>query len=230
MLPWSAEQALMELQYQERKGIFACEHSAVYSNVSIRVGELPVRLVHTDLSCPLGGQWNTRLNTPIFRKLWNQVLDDGQHLVAAWSVKVDPDAVFLAHRLQAILSTGAHDVAEDGNGMFLNNCRCTATMHGPLEVISRRALQVYAARSETECQGPVLYQPDGQRPEQEDVYMRLCLLALGSKQINEFSLLSEQFCDMDWSCKDNHVSFHPFKTATAYRDCLTNAEMRAQMH
>merc|ERR1711972_1229851 len=80
-------------------------------------------VVQTWLQAPLGGEWHTRMNTPIFMKLWRQVIHDGMFRRTDWTVKVDADAVFLPGRLRAILLTPAHRGANDGNGMFSNNCQ-----------------------------------------------------------------------------------------------------------
>jgi hypothetical protein len=88
---------LLRWQKQENKSIFACDEHAVYSNTTSEdLRGLTPRIVEHDLSCPIGGQWHTRLNTWIFMALWRQVWEDGQFRFTAWTVKVDPDAVFFS--------------------------------------------------------------------------------------------------------------------------------------
>merc|ERR550525_895731 len=120
--------------------------------------------------------------------------------------------------------------------MFSNNCEYQGSMHGALEVYSRRAVEVYAARSEAECcfdvgTGSYVHipcgSPGGARPEQEDVFMRKCMIQLGVKPLNDFSVLAEDSCHWDWkTCLGNHVAFHPFKELWAWQNCLRNAEQR----
>jgi hypothetical protein len=198
------------------KSIFACDEHAIYSNTSSEdLKGLDLRIVHKDLWCPIGGAWNTRLNTWIFMKLWHQVWLDGQFRFAAWTVKVDPDAVFLPERLRDVVGDAAHSGAQEGNGMFSINCEFKRELHGPVEVMSRRALEVYATKNWPHCP----------RPEQEDLYMHDCLLYLGVKPMYDFKLLGEQFCTSDWwGCTSARVTFHPFKYVQAYQSCLSNAE------
>jgi hypothetical protein len=207
---------LLRWQKQENKSIFACDEHAVYSNTTSEdLRGLTPRIVEHDLSCPIGGQWHTRLNTWIFMKLWHQVWLDGQFRFAAWTVKVDPDAVFLPQRLRDILGDASHSGAQEGNGMFSTNCERKGSLHGAVEVMSRRALEVYATRNWPNCP----------RPLQEDYYLHECLVYLGVRQMYDFKLLAESACTSDWwGCKSARVTFHPFKTLQEYQGCLANAE------
>ena len=83
----------------------------------------------------IGGTWNTALNTKVFAKVWHRVFDDKLFEESDWTVKVDPDAVFLPWRLREHL-LGARPQEE----VFLNNCR--AGLHGPIEVVSRGGMEV----------------------------------------------------------------------------------------
>merc|ERR1712072_97895 len=107
------------LAARREEGIFQCDHYAVYSNTTdIGVKGLSVKVVRTDLDCKLGGKWLTRLNTPIFIKLWDQVVLDGQYSLAGWTVKLDADSVFSPQRLRELVATPSHRTAQDSNGIF----------------------------------------------------------------------------------------------------------------
>ncbi|CAK0794828.1 unnamed protein product [Prorocentrum cordatum] len=177
VVPWTDEGALLELQQRRGVGIFACDGTAVYSNPGGRHGELDTRLVDIDLHCERGGLWNTMMNTPIFAKLWNTVVQDGQFKAHAWTAKTDPDTVFLPDVLKSILQSPDYplDRAQENKGQFLNGC--FIGLHGPLEVLSRRALEVYGEGNE-ECGQPV----------EEDVYIRGCLQFLGVFQQDQFDI------------------------------------------
>jgi hypothetical protein len=222
VVPWGTEHELVKWQHKERKGIFDCDQHAVYSNTTnIDLMGAQVLLVPTDLACPTGGQWKTRLNTPIFIKLWQQVVRDGQYSLTAWTVKVDPDAVFLPQRLRDVVGSPSHHGAQEGNGIFADNCEYRHSLHGPIELLSRRALEVYSLGHQAHCK----------QPPQEDVYMRACLLKLGVKKIQDYSLLAEEYCFWDWrSCKASRVAFHPFKTLQGQWDCFANAEKHGEWH
>jgi len=192
----------------------------VYSNPAERYGSVDTKLVDIDLHCERGGLWNTLMNTPVFVKLWATVLEDGQYSHHAWTVKADADTVFLPGRLRAILGAEEDpDAAQAGNGLFLNNCMFG--LHGPLEVVSRRALEVYQGGHDG-CGLPV----------EEDVYLRSCLQQLGVPQKDVFDILDELDCrrdgvvqSPDWhDCASGHAAFHPFKTPQEYGECLDRAQ------
>ena len=81
---------------------------------------------------PSGGQWNTALNTPVFAAIWKKVLELPEFKAHAWTVKLDPDTVFLPARLESFLPKNAAPT-------FLVNCN--EGLHGPIEVVSRAAVE-----------------------------------------------------------------------------------------
>jgi hypothetical protein len=137
-----------------------------------------------------------------------------------WTVKVDPDAVFAPARLRGILQS----YKEVGNGVYLNNCKYG--LHGPVEVLSRRAVQAWSqgwpwcqSHFRERCHGDCLWG--------EDMFMDQCLSkVLGVTRQNDFRLLVEDHCDAPsgWqSCTDSSkAAFHPFKTLSGYQQCLQN--------
>jgi len=218
LVPWTDEVKLLELQKQRGIGVFGCEEAAIYSNPGGHVGELDTKLVDIDLHCERGGVWNTMMNTPIFVKLWATIIDDGQFRATAWTAKVDPDAVFFPDRLRWILRSPDFEGAQADNGQFLN--ACFIGLHGPLEVLSRKALEVYA-EGYSSCDQPV----------EEDVYIRSCLAHLNVAQKDQFDILDEKDCardgnvqSPDWQqCLSGHAAFHPFKTPEDYGGCVDRA-------
>lgn len=212
------------MQLKQNVSIFACNEFAVYSNPVVNLGKIKSRLLDIDLHCHMGTihlgdiHFQTAFNTPIFVKFWNQVIIDGQFKNHDWTVKVDPDAVFFPNRLRDIVRGHDHDDARVGKGMFLNNCKLG--LHGPLEVISRKGLEAYAAGHHT-CRTPPM----------EDVYLQKCMLSIGVKQLDQFDLLGDKLCyrgdwyqSPDWhECTGGTTAFHPFKGLQAYERCLFNA-------
>merc|ERR1719356_586265 len=65
VIPWSEEPNLVKWQHKANKGIFNCDKYSVYSNTTDidTLRGIQINLVQTDLHCPLGGKWKTRLNT-----------------------------------------------------------------------------------------------------------------------------------------------------------------------
>jgi len=216
MVSWNYEPNLIRWQVQHKWSIFSCDDFTVYSDQRMSLGDnIWSRIVAgTDLKAHLGGKFNTLLNTPVFQRVWEQVVRDGVYDLYDWTAKVDCDAVFLPDRLRTMVSGPDLVHGEDDKGKFINNCRFG--LHGPLEVVSRKALSTYAKGWET-CHND---------PPQEDVYLMACLTQLGVTQVDEFTLLSEQACKTpDWeACESSHVAFHPFKDLIGYKDCESRAE------
>jgi len=223
MVSWAYEPTLISMQANHKRSIFLCDGYDVYSDKVMHVGDkdhrLKTRRVHgTDLKCHKGGVFNTLLNTPVFIKVWEQVLNDGRFKKWDWTIKVDCDAVFLPERLVKMVEGPALEGAQDGRGIFLNNCGFG--LHGPIEVVSMQALLTYEDGYK-----------DCPNPPQEDVYLQACMNHLGVKQVNQFTLLSEDHCRTpNWEkCQSEHVSFHPFKSVKAYLACQERAEERSSL-
>lgn len=152
-------------------------------------------------------------------KLWRQVWLDGKFRFAAWTVKVDADAVFFPQRLRDVVGNAAHAGAQEGNGMFSSNCEFRNSLHGAIEVLSRRALEVYATRNWPHCP----------RPMQEDYYLHECLVYLGVKVMKDFNLLTEKYCTSDYEgCTSARVTFHPYKELHSYQACMDTSERYGQ--
>jgi len=211
VMPWSREPELLLVQLQTGTGIFACDEPAIYSNPQISVGAFQTRLVPVDLHCKVGGAFHTVLNTPIFVKLWEQVIADGQFRNHDWAVKTDPDVVFLPARLQTVLRPLSAQ-ANSGRGAFLVNCRFG--MRGSVEVVSRQAVEVWG-REHTAC---------GLQPPQEDYFLQKCMLRSGVRQIHALSLVADSTCgSFDANCTGGRPAFHAFKDPESYRRCVSGA-------
>eukprot|EP00419_Tripos_fusus_P037778 CAMPEP_0172784764 /NCGR_PEP_ID=MMETSP1074-20121228/205105_1 /TAXON_ID=2916 /ORGANISM="Ceratium fusus, Strain PA161109" /LENGTH=499 /DNA_ID=CAMNT_0013621769 /DNA_START=1 /DNA_END=1500 /DNA_ORIENTATION=- len=219
MVPGSYEEELLAWQYAHRTNLFACDASTVYSNKSLEITDgLITHVVNSSLYCEKGGEFGTVLNTDIFMAVWRRVIMDALFANYSWTVKVDPDSVFVAHRLRDSLDT----IEEDSSGVYLNNCKMG--LHGPLEVLSRKAIVAWGKGSQKcfshfykLCSGPCLWG--------EDMFIDQCLeKVLKVKRVLMSKLLTEAHCDPpeDWeSCEDNSsIAFHPFKTLAAYEKCL----------
>mmetsp|Transcript_6353 Transcript_6353/g.17761 ORF Transcript_6353/g.17761 Transcript_6353/m.17761 type:complete len:581 (-) Transcript_6353:104-1846(-) len=222
MIPGSYEQELLKAQHDMSSNIFGCDEAAVYSNTSITIAPgVITAVIDSDLQCKLGGESYTALNSWIFIAVWRRVVEDARYLHHDWTVKVDPDSVFLPDRLGVVL--------QDHKGAgYLNNCKFG--LHGPIEVLARSAVAALAADYDASF--------DGKAPKLcvetlefglwgEDVFLDRCLhdvLQVGRE--TDDRLMCEAHCDCpDWFwCKNgtNRVSFHPFKRADLYTQCLAN--------
>lgn len=227
MVPYSYEQGLLIMQYENRAGIFGCDEYVVYSNQALVLAPgLITRRVLSTQRCEPGGEFKTALNLNIFTAVWRQVISEGQYLLFNWIVKADPDTVFFPHRLRPIL--GKHEkgaVGGYGQGVYFNNCKFG--MHGPLEIFSQNSMSALGSMFlgcfhffQKLCSGDCSWG--------EDMWVDQCLKRfVNSTRINEYNLLEEDHCDpaMGWdSCEDTtKAAFHPFKVESRYLVCQKSA-------
>lgn len=220
---------LLREQYAQGKlGLFACDEWSVYSNASLRItpeGEKPEMLtsfINGSLSAEVGGNWSTALNTEVFIRFWETVIADPKTWTCDWIVKIDPDAVWLPVRLRALLSTkqGPLGQPEPETGLWLNNCYLG--LHGPIEVLSKKALRAYNSSKGMCRRGKV------SEIGQEDYFIRECFKKVGIQRVDAFNLLLES----DFACGEHaaapgekppcfspKVAFHPFKSVNTWMRC-----------
>lgn len=229
MQPSGYEKGLIEMQYSEGLSIFGCEEYAVYSSEVILIADgLMSRTVDSDLKCSYGGEFKTALNTQIFFAVWDKVIEDGRFRFHGWTVKVDPDCVFFPDRLRTVLRS--HSVT-DSKGVYLNNCRMG--LHGPLEVFSREAIEVWHSGRE-QCLTYFTRLCSGDCFWGEDMFIDQCLdKVLKVQRDDEWQLLVEDHCDppAGWqSCEDtSKVAFHPFKSNEGFRKCLAGSGVQSHV-
>jgi len=130
-----------------------------------------------------------------------------------------PEALQLASR-QPPMDCGCEcdDFACDlpDSAVYLNNCKWG--LHGPIEVLSRRAVATFAAGLPRCIE--LLSHPWG-----EDKFLDQCLQLLGVNRDNEYSLLSETACgEQPAPCGTSNVAFHPFKSIQSYFTCHAYAD------
>lgn len=223
LLPGSYEVGLMEAQLSRQAGVFACDASAVYSNLSIKLEGTPsveTQVVEGSLHCELGGVYDTALNSEIFVRVWKKVLSGPEFASHHWTVKADPDAVLLPARLKHHVANYKY-LQGRRDSVFLNNCK--DGLHGPIEVISRGGMNIF--------QGGIDKCVEAFKEEfkdfGEDVFLRHCLQHLGVGRADDFGLLKETHCDPfpgePSPCTMGRVAFHPLKTPDEWLQCLAEA-------
>ncbi|CAK0868538.1 unnamed protein product, partial [Prorocentrum cordatum] len=198
--PEGPEGDLLRLQHERGWGIFDCEDRSFYSSKTFQiVPGVKTSKVDSDLHCEKGGEFGTALNSWIFIAVWKQVAAEGTFRQHDWTVKVDPDAVWFPKRLRIRLQ----EHRETRNGVYLNNC--PYGLHGPLEVLSKKAASAYVADLQKGDAATCVQQQEfggwG-----EDMFMDQCLLRhLGVERDNDFQLLCEDFR----RCVANAEKGHP---------------------
>lgn len=168
------------------------------------------------------------LNVDIFLEVWKHVLRTGWFRDYAWTLKVDSDAVFLAHRARSALS----GLWDPPRGVYIANCRRgdRFDLRGPLEIFSRNALENYRKGLHLCVDGPTRLHYDNWN---EARFMDQCMQKLGVYRRLDGALLLEQHCgessqmnaqmDEGACSRGRYVSFYPFWEETAYRECARAA-------
>jgi len=203
--------------------LFACDEFAVYSNVSVQLTrDVWTNAVPISLQCKYGGEFKTALNNDIFMAVWKKVVADGRYNFHDWTVKVDADSVFIPGRLRLLLA----DVKEQPRGVYLANCKLG--LHGPLEVLSRMAVNVWYVGMPT-CVQHFLSLCSGDCLWGEDMFIDQCLMkVLQVQRLRMFGMLIEDHCEppRGWrSCTNTSaVAFHPFKIEAEYGQCLVRMQ------
>jgi len=222
--PAGYEVELLKWQFQHQASIFGCDDYDIYSNRTVNIGlGVDTQVISSDLMSVYDGRTDTVLNAWVFIAVWKKVTSGGRYQAHAWTVKVDPDTVFFPSRLRTV-------VRQHPNAAYISNCKYG--MHGPLEVLSRRAVATLA----TDYQASY----DGESPKQcvrkqhfgedsEDVFLEECLgQVLNLMPVaTDSRLLCDSHCECsDWYwCKNgtDRVSFHAFKSVDAYKTCMASS-------
>lgn len=216
VVPWTNEVDLLLMQQKLKKGIFECDGHEIYSDREMHIGGINTVKVDTDLHCKMNKITLTIENTNIFRAVWRKVLDRMVWMDYEWTVKADLDSVFVPNRLlHYVQDPWIQNHAQEGNGLWLNNC--WRGLHGPIEVLSRQAMQIYNNRW-LQCEAVAEAKP------QEDVYLQECMQTLGIWKSDMKHLLAEDHCDHHdfWKCEGNFVAYHPFKEEKKWMECRNN--------
>eukprot|EP00419_Tripos_fusus_P042398 CAMPEP_0172791352 /NCGR_PEP_ID=MMETSP1074-20121228/208427_1 /TAXON_ID=2916 /ORGANISM="Ceratium fusus, Strain PA161109" /LENGTH=617 /DNA_ID=CAMNT_0013628409 /DNA_START=48 /DNA_END=1901 /DNA_ORIENTATION=+ len=220
MMPHGYEVSLVRTLLNHGAGIFTCEDWTVFSDGHVELSPgPPVRIVTEDIGsvkCDYGGPWHLALNSKVFIKVWKKVFQGKRYLKAGWTVKVDPDCVFLPNRLRKMMVMSDPDA-----NVYFNNC--DQGLHGPIEILARGGMEVFKSGID-ECVEHLSHEFDQYG---EDVFLRHCLGQLNVSRVDNFHLLSEDRCmwenPVKTGCVSGKVAFHPFKKPDTYFKCLEQA-------
>jgi len=220
------EPDLVKGQWQNKASIFACEEYSLFSHGgvvkvgSITTSEILASAINKGNLSRKGTTTNSWLNTRLFQEAWKLVLKDDKWWNHAWTVKVDPDAVFFPHRLREKLSPFYPAGITDGPALFVGNCDrswngqpTSLKLFGALEVFSRNAMGMYKAWSHR-CIKELEWEGWG-----EDFFMQRCLVLLKVKMLDGVDFMADNRC-YGAPCGDtSKVAFHAYKDTQKYFDC-----------
>lgn len=210
--PNSGEPWLLPFQFQRRLGIFACTSHTVFSRdtgslhgvATVGLGANPTYMCHF-------GPGTFACNTVIFKKAWKRIMSTGWYSNFQWTVKADADAAFWPNRLQGLIAP-----IGDGHTMFLANNYADPSMLGPIEVLSRGAVEHFRNNAQWCYNLPDTAGEDGM------ISTCMKILKIEARTIVPGLLNNENKVS---SCGGPSVVFHKFKSAGELEACY-NAGLR----
>jgi len=235
----SHELDLLREQKKHGVSIFSCTAWDVFSDAQVDIGGYTTELVEDvnnewhQIKRKVSGAW---VNWGIFYQVWVKVRSLGKWESQSWTVKVDPDAVFLPTRLQGWLG---NKLGEPPHGLYFENCKNVQYgFFGNLEVMSHEATKVLTKYLE-DCHA--VYAPcanDGcdwqWGPWGEDVFAQRCMDRHYVDKVEAFDMTLDGACPSDrpegqkenkkWHAEDcsqvTTAAVHPYKTPKDYFTCL----------
>jgi len=241
---------LLQTNHKFGEGIFACDSWRVFSDVDVSLGDYKAIKVSGDdffqSKRPASGGWGAGqwINTPVFRKVWQKIYAEypGGFFEKAWTVKADPDTVFLPERLRARLS--AQPVP--ATGIYLEHCKeVSFGFFGSLEVISKIGAKILFENVEKCYTSELPWKTDQIATKYgwygEDLFAQRCMDLHGVKKIWQFDLVTDGTCPLGrpwdhqkekkWvpepvrcSHRDTSVAFKPLKSPKDHFACLSAAK------
>lgn len=222
---------LVRAQFAKGVGIFACNYWTVYTaggSTWLSAGRVQTSVLpdYTVIA---------RRPEP-FIQAWMAVVKDGHFRNARWTVKVDPDAVFLPGRLRNML-LHYHTVA-DGR-VALRTCSHKDQLSsqdaeqfqededtdtgGPLQVMSRAATEAFVQAMDT-CQGEL-----ADLDFSEATFVERCLSSISVRRLDVLATRVEDAACVGHSnvthCSNHDaVVFHPLKFPLNYFQCLRDTQ------
>jgi hypothetical protein len=182
-----------------------------------------------------GGEQGPWVNTGMFKQVWKAIGKEGKYKNYDWTIKVDPDAVFVASRLK----TRIRMIPRPTNGLFLVNCKSVDYgFFGNLEVFSSMAFGVLVAnvdKCSKELPWKVGIKNGEYGPMGEDLFAEICMEKNGVAKVDAFDITIDgacaadrpydKFADKHWhyNCGiTSAAAMHPFKKPDQWFSCLAN--------
>jgi len=207
-----SEADILDQTRQDSSGIFACDDYMVLRGSTAGRGQ--------------GGSANKDMtaswtNVQPFLDAWAMVAEDGRYKEHSWTVKVDPDAVFVPQQLKKWL-TGKEPDSKGSYVSTCGTCESNSGFYGAMEVMSRVAAQRYvesALRCKAEF-GDVAMNGWG-----EDLFAQRCMNLVGVTCWDDsaHSLVCDKLCGCWDGCPAGKAAYHPFKAIDEFRECTSQA-------
>lgn len=207
------EAQLVQTSFSRKQGIFGCDDHDVLADYwfEIGAGEKVIELGNVT-SDP--AWWGSVMNGVPFVKAWDTLLDLGKYWNYCWTIKVDPDTVFLPGRLRTHL-----DELPADKPVWVRNWDISFALLGPIEIFSALAIRVYSDRK-AECLTKKMHV----KKSGEDGFISTCLgKVLKLHAVEDLGVLD--FTGNMGHCytKPGWPAMHPFKDPNNYKQCLDAA-------
>lgn len=218
VLPEGHQPALMQALFQKQLSLFACDGYEVYSSVSSLPGvDFPVHKVPG---------YERFGNEDELLQVMMAVVARGRYIDYDWTVKVDPETVFLPVRLQHLLAV-RFSGEDSSSTAYLETCNGSELGLGSrsaVEVISATALGTFEFGEAESCD-----QSFG-----DPISMHACLQRLEIKKVVVDNLLSDASCEgtirqHGRGCSSGAVAFHPFADEAKWLSCFAQATQPASI-
>jgi len=229
MMPGSYEQAIfakalaLSWKYHRDFGIFDCDFFTVFASRRVLIGRHrrrgPVHSVHFKQAAVGRSEDNTAANAQLFMNMWEEVRKRRHYLHHAWTVKLDPDAVFFPERLRGYLRPHT-----DGSPKFIKNCNLFPgaagwpALWGSVEALSKQALVRYFQQKANCMKMPWWVWG-------EDKFLGNCLPSLGVGSVFEREMVGDGHC-IGATCDSYHAAYHKYKSTAAWFDCWHRASLQ----
>lgn len=200
VMPNTFEVALVGAQKKQKLGIFACDASALFQAAASLHGK-SIKLI----AIP-----------KVFHTIWKEVKEDKQYLDYDWTVKVEPDVVFIPDRLKDHLNKLK---APKKPGIYVKNSHAKWGFIGAVQVYSKEAMNTYF-KNHKECSKNMVTQS-------EDVYMMTCLDTAGVRYMLDDMMLNDQqtlsyvmdMKDLSYCGDIRFAAYHPYKDLDTWMQC-----------
>lgn len=199
ILPNSGEVTLRDAAEARGASIFGCEAHKVYES-------WPTGTYHT-----AEGEFSA--NADVFLRVWQQVFEDAIYKSHDWTVKVDPDCVWLPERLRTRLLALDTHVSEP---VFVKNTELRFGFLSPIEVLSQGAVLKLAALDLAEhCPPPA--------NTGEDLWLFTCMKDHAGIGWKEDLRLLEDNTQVGACGHGSYVAYHYHKDPASWNACMDDA-------
>jgi len=200
------ELELMEDHWERKRHIFGCPGYSFFSDTD-SLGVIPVTNIGAIQSSK--GSWGSWANTKVFLRAWHHVDSQGLYRNFEWTIKVDPDTVFVSTHLRSHI----HGL-NASKPLYLKS---PGILMGAVEVFSVAAVRAFVERDGEKCEGEGEY--DGVA---EDGFIEFCMGRLGVQSHEEKDLLKLATGPAECATP-GYLAYHPMKDVGSWSACLGNA-------